>query len=331
MDKASILNQLKEMIAQGEISKAEVLAVFATSDQSSLEPAPERHFNLSEVMYYIGGGIVFAGIVVLAGQHWDSFNSAVKILLTFGSAVVAYVVGALLLRYQNLQKVAQAFFLIAGLLSPLGMYVLLNKMGIDIGTAHTSVAIFAVLTAVYYSSFYIFRKGIFTLFSIVFASALFIFLTTWIGGNNLTSNGQIKLIEYVFLGLGSSYILLGKYFTETSQRGYSGVLYAFGSLSFLGAALALGGYSPTQNWFWELAYPLLVFGIIFVSVQLKSKALLVFGSLFLIGYIGKLTGEYFSHSFGWPLSLVIAGLLIMLVGYYTVKINRQYLTTLKLK
>jgi hypothetical protein len=102
-------------------------------------------------------------------------------------------------------------------------------------------------------------------------------------------------------------------------------LYAFGSLGFLGAALALGGWAPEQNVFWELIFPLLVFGIIFLSIYVKSRAFLVFGSLFLIGYIFKLTGEYFSNTLGWPLALVLAGLLIMGVGYYAVRINRQYM------
>jgi hypothetical protein len=74
-----------------------------------------------------------------------------------------------------------------------------------------------------------------------------------------------------------------------------------------------------------------VFGMIFLSVYVKSKAFLVFGTIFLIVYILKLTGEYFTSGLGWPLALVVAGLVIMVVGYYAVKINKQYLTTVKIK
>jgi ABC-type branched-subunit amino acid transport system permease subunit len=78
-------------------------------------------------------------------------------------------------------------------------------------------------------------------------------------------------------------------------------------------------------------YPLLVFGVIFLSVYVKSKAFLVFGTIFLIAYILKLTSEYFSSGLGWPLALVLAGLAIMAVGYYAVRINKRYLTTVTVK
>jgi hypothetical protein len=45
----------------------------------------------------------------------------------------------------------------------------------------------------------------------------------------------------------------------------------------------------------------------------------------LIFYILKLTGEYFTSGLGWPLSLVLAGLAIIGIGYYAVKLNKKYL------
>ncbi len=54
-------------------------------------------------------------------------------------------------------------------------------------------------------------------------------------------------------------------------------------------------------------------------------ALLVFGSLFLGGYLAKITGEYFSDSLGWPLALVLVGFMLMGVGYLTFRLKRTYL------
>jgi hypothetical protein len=66
--------------------------------------------------------------------------------------------------------------------------------------------------------------------------------------------------------------------------------------------------------------------LVYASVHVKSKALLTFGSLFLGAYLVKITSEYFSDSLGWPLALVIAGLLLMAVGYVTLRLKRTYLT-----
>ena len=67
------------------------------------------------------------------------------------------------------------------------------------------------------------------------------------------------------------------------------------------------------------------FGVLFLSVALKSRAMLVIGSLYLMGYILKITAEYFSDSLGWPISLVIAGFALIAVGYGTFRINQKYI------
>jgi hypothetical protein len=205
-------------------------------------------------------------------------------------------------------------------------------MGFDLSSAALQVAIYTALTAVFLGVFWYYKQQtILLFFSIAFATTLFHFLISWLIGSNLSFSDISKVWEYQFLVIGLAYILLAYYIASTNQKALSGVLYGFGGLFFLGSTLALGGWQPNQNVFWELIYPLLVFGTIFSSVYLKSKSLLTFGTLFLIAYILKLTGEYFTSGLGWPLALVVAGLLIMVVGYYAVKINKKYLTTVRIK
>jgi len=92
----------------------------------------------------------------------------------------------------------------------------------------------------------------------------------------------------------------------------------------LGSALALGGWSPDQNIFWELIYPILIFGILLLSVRVSSKSLYVWGILFLMAYVMKITDEYFSSGLGWPLVLVIAGLAMIAIGYGAFAVNKKY-------
>jgi hypothetical protein len=79
-------------------------------------------------------------------------------------------------------------------------------------------------------------------------------------------------------------------------------------------------------WFWELVFPGLVFGVMFLSVYLRSKAFLTFGSLYLVAYIFKITGEYFAESMGWPLVLVLTGLGLIAIGYLHFSLKRKYLS-----
>ena len=104
------------------------------------------------------------------------------------------------------------------------------------------------------------------------------------------------------------------------------MVYGFWVVLFLASSLALGGLEPNQNVFWELIYSLLVFGIICLSAFVKSKSFLIFGVIFLVVYILKITSEYFSSGLGWPLALVLAGFAIMGVGYWAVRLNKKYFT-----
>ena len=96
MDKQQLLSELNQMVQAGQISQTEVLSAF-----QGLEGEERRHVNLSQVMYYIGATIVFLGICVLVFQNWENFNSATKIVVTLGSAIAAYLVGVVLLKYEE--------------------------------------------------------------------------------------------------------------------------------------------------------------------------------------------------------------------------------------
>lgn len=320
MDKQQLLSEIKQMVIAGKLSRAEVNSVFQ-DPESSLE---SKHLNLSQVMYYIGAAIVFLGICVLISQNWEYLNTPTKILVTLGSGIAAYIVGALLMRYEEYKDIGLGFFLISALVFPVGLFVSADKIGLNTETSSVGLLIFLILFCLFLGSFFVYRKIIFTLFTVIFGTISFFFLVQWMVGDNFRSDDMAKIWEYRFLVTGLTYMLLGYYLRETAQKALTGTLYGFGSLIFLASAMALGGWEPNQNVFWELIYPLLVFGVVFLSVYVKSKSFLVFGSLGLIGYILKITSEYFSSGLGWPLALVLAGLAIMGVGYYAVKLNKKY-------
>ena len=102
MDKQQVLAELRQLALSGRLAE-EVLAVMPVGSSGQSEVL-KQHFTLSEIMYYIGGGIVFLGICVLAYQNWDNFSSFLRIFVTLGSFVAAFVVGSLLYRYEKFKK-----------------------------------------------------------------------------------------------------------------------------------------------------------------------------------------------------------------------------------
>lgn len=321
-DKDEVLARVRSLVHHGIISRDELLALAPVGASASTH----KESRLAEILYYLGGAIVCLGVVVLLGQQWEVLPKAAKILSTFGAAIAAYVVAILLSHQGAMEKVARAFFLISAVLLPIGLTVILETNGYDVAAAGIQTLIAGLCLAVFLGSFILFRRTVLLIFSILFAVGFLYAYTGYLTGGKPVFE-EPTFTEYRTLAVGLALMMLGYGLRGGPHHSFVGTLYGLGSLAFLGSALALSGFKPDQSVGWELAFPVLVFGVIFLSVQLKSRTFLWFGSLFFMGYILKLTAEYFSDSLGWPLALVIAGLALIAVGYGMVSLRRTYFTS----
>lgn len=324
MDTTDVLRRIQELAAQRLLTRDEVLRAFDAGAAGETETNATPHTGISHMLYYVGGAIVFIGIAVLIGQHWSKLNDATKILSTLGSGIAAYLAGTFLSRNARLEVAGRAFYLISALVTPLGLHVTFDVAGLDVGTAGNQSLISAILLTTYLLSYAVRRTTVFMLFTIIFGTWLFFSVTRALVGASPSFGWEFSAYRVLCTGL--VYGLLGYACAGSAHRALTGALYGFGALCFLGAALALGDYKPHQNVFWELAFPGLVFGVMFLSVYVKSKAFLTFGSLYLMGYILKITAEYFADSLGWPLTLVLTGLGLIAIGYLHFNVKKRYLS-----
>ncbi len=332
MDKKQLLDEISKLSSNSNITKQELLDAF---DQGTANPGfwhgnvqepqiPVKKTEISDILYYIGGGIVFAGIGVLVYGSWDNLSLFMRILVTLGFGAIAYLVAALISRSAKHGNLSFAFFLISALLLPIGCFVTLATAGFETFRAGPQSIISFMLFLIFMFSYVAFKRTLFIVFSVVFGTWLFFSFTNWLIGGNPLFSDNFDLYRILVAGL--SYILLGFYFsTKQELSNLKGWMYGMGSLAFLGSALGLGGWSPAQNYFWEIIYPGLIFGLLFLSIKAQAKQFLVWGSIFLMAYIMKLTGEYFSEGFGWPIALVLAGLMLIGVGYYAFYFSKKYL------
>lgn len=327
MTKEDTLLNVTNLALRKDLSREELLAAYDKGAESkTADTVLTKKLEVTEIIYFIGGGIVFLGISILMAQNWAVLGFETRLLATLGVSIMAYLVGVLFGQNTKTETVGSAFYLISALVAPIGLYVVFENAGFNISELGVQSLISGILFGTYLMSFIVFRKTIFTLFSILFGTWLYYSFTGLLIGDSLYS-GSNKFTQYQGLGAGLSYILLGYSFSKTERAPLRGFLYGFGILGFLGAAMALGGWKPNQSIFWELAFPFLAFGTLFLSVYIKSKSFLVFGTLYLMGYILKITAEYFSNSLGWPLVLVISGLSMIGIGYVSFAIKRKYLSS----
>ncbi len=321
MQKQALLDAVADGIRHKTVTKRDVLdAIDRGHDANAVS-----HLQLSEILYYIGGAIVFLGISILIGQNWTELNAFTKILVTLGSGIAAYFVGLAFIRDKRTERVGQAFFFLSALVLPLGLFVTFDQAGYETSSAFTNVLMSGALSAMYLASYAAFRKGVLLLFGIFFCTWLFFAVTSALISGNAVFGDWWRFYAYRVLVAGLSYMLLGHYFQHSGKEEFTGPLYGFGVFGFLGAALVLGGWTPDASIVWELLFPGLVFGAMFLSVYLRAKSFLVFGAIYLMIYILKITGEYFQDGLGWPLALVLAGLALIAVGYVAVYVNNKYL------
>ncbi len=329
MEKNVVLAEVTRLATEGLLDHEELLHAFDAGSRGRVSETRRRHIGITEVLYVIGGSIVLLGVVLLVAQNWDVLNTVTRVVATLGSGIAAYVVGVLFSRETRTDRAGHAFFLLSALLMPTGLAVTFREAGFSVGTAGMQSLMAMLLLAAYGASRLVFRRSLFTLFSVIFGTWLFYSLATWLFQNAASFYDTLRFYEYLTLLAGVSHILLGYAFLRTSDRPLVGFLYGAGLVGFLSSALGLGGWVPNQNVFWEVVFPGLALGAVFLSVVIRSRIFLTFGSLFLMAYIVKITSEYFSGSLGWPFALVIAGLVLMGIGYGTFAVHRRYLSSVE--
>ena len=324
MDKKDLLKHIQSLASQKVITKDELISAFDAGISGDVPEEGSCQAGISHILYYVGGAVVFLGISVLIWQHWTALNSATKILSTLGAGIASYIAAVFLSREERLEIASRAFYFISALVMPLGLHVTFHVAGLYTGSYGVQSVVSGILLVTFLLSYLANRKTVFALFNIIFGTWLFFSFTSFIVGGRPGFDWEFSAYRVLCVGL--MYGLLGYHYARTPYRALTGALYGFGVFCFLGAALALGDWKSHQNLFWELIFPGLVFAVMFLSVYLKSKAFLTFGSLYLIGYIFKITGEYFADSLGWPLVLVLAGLGLIAIGYLHFNLKRKYLS-----
>ncbi len=301
------------------------MAVLGSSVAQSGTVASRASWPVSSILYYLGGAIVFMGISFFIAQQWHQFGVGMRIFITLGTAVAALMTGVILNQQRQLGAVENAFFLLSGLLMPVGLMVAYEEAGLHIISPALQLQILAVLTAVYLATFLLLRKNLLLIFTVLFATCSFFAIIDVMVGNAPVFD-PFTIASYQLLSAGLAWMFLGHGLSRGQHQMLCGWLQGFGVVAFLAAALALGEWKPNQNLFWEIIYPGLVFAVIFLSTHLKSRTFLVFGSLALGSYLTKITLEYFADSLGWAVALILIGFMLMAVAFLALRVQRQFIS-----
>lgn len=283
--------------------------------RSALEPRAEpekqpRQSVIGRVFAWLGGTFVLAGLCVLVGTLWGDMNLAERVIVSLGTGLVAFVLAYMASLYPGRERLVTPLFLIAVLTEPVGIVVILVEFSTGRNETLGALAVAGVMTLQCVLFLARVRRS-----SVVFAALCF-------GGVAVSAALALVGIEEEFnaLVVGVSYFLVTLAVARTEHEPITPLWFFLSSGLILGSWFGIVEGGPAE--ITELA---LIAGCIWLSTVLRSRTLLATGTIALLAYVGYFSGRHFADSVGWPLLLILLGVLMMGIGTAAVRLHRRYI------
>jgi hypothetical protein len=264
---------------------------------------------LVRVLGYLGGTFIFAGIGVFIALQWSDMNSASRVVITLGPGLVAFVLAILSNKDARFDKVTPALFLMAAVLEPTGMFVAFEEFGSGGDWRLASLITTGAMAFQFAATFTSIRRS-----TPLFLAVLFTTLFWWTALDLLDAGSELTALV-----VGSSMLLAAVGVDRTVHRDVSPVWYLLGSAAFLE-----GFFDAVDGTPFEILFLGVAAGFVYLSVLVRSRALLIVATLGILAYTGWFTRQHFADSVGWPIALIIFGILMIAMSALAFRIDRDY-------
>lgn len=307
LHKEDALQDIVSLARNNNISLEEIIQALR---QPQAQVEKQSTSILSKLLGYIGGIFVFAGIGIFISMYWHDFGSAARVIVTLGTGLVLFVMALACLSDKKYERAATPFFLMAALLQPSGILVMLQEYSTG-GDARYGILFMALYMLIQQGAvFYAKRQTVSAFFAIFFSS---VFLVTLFDLWDMNE----KLIGTV---IGASLMCIAYALNQSRHLAIASFWYVVGSVVLLSAVFA-----AVRGTLYELSYLGLSALIIFLSTIVRSRALLTVGTLSMLCYVGYYTAEHFANVLGWPVALVMIGIVLIALSAFAVRLNNKYI------
>ncbi|WP_036302590.1 DUF2157 domain-containing protein [Methylotenera sp. L2L1] len=305
--KDDALQDIVSLAKYNQITLAEIAQALDTSMQ---QPSKEPAGVLSKLFGYIGGIFMFAGIGVFISMYWDDFGSASRVIVTLGTGLTAFIMGLVCLTNSKYERATTPLFLISSLLQPTGIMVMLQEYSSGGDVRHGLLFMAAYMLIQQGAVFWEKQRTVMAFSAILFGCIFFA---------NLFDIWDVdeKLIGIV---IGSSLLCIAYAINQSKHIAIAPFWY------FVGAVLLLWSiFESVENTLLEPLYLGATAFTIFLSTYVRSRTLLLVGTLTMLLYIGYYSAEHFANTVGWPIALVIIGIALIGLSALAVRLNNQYI------
>ena len=304
--KEQALKQIADIVREHDLTAAEILVQLSPSEEAS----DSKSSILTRLFGYLGGIFVLAGLGVFIEMQWETMNSIARITVTLGSGVAAFVMALFAVGDERWEKTATPLFLLAALLQPTGILVAIDEFSRGGDERHAILLTSGVLLIQQSLTFLKTRRTVLLFMALIFAVCLY-----------GTAMDLVNLDEdLIVFTLGLSVLLVTYWIDRTRHAAITPFWYFMSSATMLSGLFSLIRDSVLEIFFLGAAC-----GVVFLSTWVKSRGLLFVGTVAILGYVGYYTAENFSDVVGWPIALILFGLLLIGLSAVAFRINRKYI------
>lgn len=260
---------------------------------------------------YIGGILVFIGLIVLAGRMWDTIGSFGHIILTLGSGFAAFIMALVCTTNPRFDKASTPFFLIAAALQPLGILITMDTLSSGGDPVYALLFMNLLMIIQQGCTFWAKQRTVLALLTILFTICFFSIFFDHIG----------MAEKFIGLAIGSALMYVGWKLNASAYQTIAAINVCVGS-----TLLFISLFDIIKNTSIEILFLGVACACIFMSTVMRSRVLLITSTLAMLSYISYFSSKYFPHSVGWPLTLIIIGALMIGFGSVAINIHRKYIS-----
>lgn len=298
------LRQIDTLIRENNLSRNDVISLLNRGGDES-DPAS----RLQKVITYIGAAFIFCGLATYIGLIWEDLGSASRVIVTLGSGFIAFLLGLLAKADERYSKAATPLLLIGAALQPVGLFVFMDEYLPKSGEiAKAASVVFGFMLLQQGIAFYARRITSLLFFTLFFFYA---FLSACMD----LADVDTKLAVLV---MGLSGLLVCREIVKSSHASIAPFF-----LFWSGFAIAAASFDYLEGTVLDVALIGIVAALLYISVFLASRTLLTVSVISLLAYLVYFTDHYFKDVIGWPLALVVMGLIMIGCSAYAVKLGKK--------
>ncbi|MDX1452571.1 MAG: hypothetical protein R3183_08425 [Oleiphilaceae bacterium] len=361
-DKQGALKSIAQLMHTYDITPAEIEQAYQSEGSDPADSNHRNKSAAVKTLFaYLGVIFITAGITTYIAMFWNSMGSAMRIGVTLGVGYALLVVLVSALHESRFPKLVFPLTLACAFVMTGGWFVLFDELLPQLSHWRTlTLSVFSIMLVHQGALFFRYRHTILLFVTLCFFYAVcdlaldmlgvpVAYIAIVLGASLFLVGAALDRTPYRVLTepallIGTLWFNAGLFdqVTMLSSTSWACTLVGLSLMSaayglqrkehyprliglgyFAGSMMAYGGaFDLLQDTPIELAYLALTLSALYFCVVLKTRALLVTTVLAMLSYIGYFSEQHFADSLGWPITLVLMGILFLAIGLIALKVKR---------